>query len=388
MLLLNPPSFKVRPGVSSSLQVRGRAAILASPLQIHAYIIKVPVLKPKLREKAIRRELRFRYPGNAGEADIDYFYLSPVQDGVDGPYYRAAVFVAERGIVNQFRREKARLFPGLAFLIAGFKTLGQDQALVVLISKAWVEAASFRDGELFNYSALDRKTVLASINFFTCLSPCTRGKSYEGPVLIILKDPEEHDEYAASLSCHFKNCRISDIRDLSNNISPSKYSIYRSRYKGRKINLDLILIPIFALHGFSLLFSVLLFMSKTEVRIADLNRIYTEQQGYQRETERLLDEIAKLEKPADGLPPEQEARRIPDPYAVIAEIHRRMEGVLVHSIIIQGKRFNFEAEGPDSLRAVRNLGESPYFSSITLHQSSPSNAVGERFSVSGSIDHE
>jgi hypothetical protein len=125
--------------------------------------------------------------------------------------------------------------------------------------------------------------------------------------------------------------------------------------------------------------------AKAENRVIALKQTYDEQKSYHDEMEELVAEIKALESPNSAINPEDQ---FPDPYTLIAEIYGRIRGAQIHSIIIQGEKFSFEAEARDALHLLQELRESPYFSNITLHQTSPSAADREQFSVSGRIRHE
>jgi hypothetical protein len=173
--------------------------------------------------------------------------------------------------------------------------------------------------------------------------------------------------------------------NLSRFINPKKYSIYRRIVNGKSINRKRLAFTALSLTALALILTFSVSISKTKAKLSELNTVYSERQSRHHKAEQLLREIHELEEPPRAAPLEREGRRIPDPYAVLAESHRGTETARIHSIIIQGERFSLEAVGDDALKAVKSLAASPWFSSLTLHQSSPSDSGTERFSVSGSI---
>jgi hypothetical protein len=428
MLLVNnpalpsarPPAGPSRLSMGTPLLVRGKPALLASPLNIQTHIISIAVPKKQSREEAIRRELKFCYPGDAACADIDYFPLPPAKNGVRGGSSHFAVFTATRETGARYREKKSPLIPGIVLLLAAGtycgapipaahkgKEISANPVIAILITPLWIEIASFKNSEIIYYTALDRKTVFQNMNIIEYLYRRSEKNEQEKPLtLMILKDVDEQDDCAVLMnrkvpeilktvpentgenSCHLGfPLKIIKAGDLGGFINTGKQSIYRRPANKKTGNRNLPVFVSLSLTASALLFSFSVLISKTKTELVELNKIYSGQQSYHQKAEILTREIGELEEPPNTVIDEREGRRIPDPYAVLAEIHRHTdaEGALIHSIIIQRERFSFEAIGADSLKTVKNLAGSPYFSNLTLHQSSPSASGTERFSVSGSI---
>jgi hypothetical protein len=372
MLLVNNTIAFNKTG--SAMMMGNKAAVLLSPLEIQTDILHLPPLPQKQREIAIRRELRSRYPGNTDTADIDYFLL---------PQSRSvAVFTAEQETGLRYREKQGPVIPGLAFLLAGQRAMGKDRSQILLVTPDWIETASFIKGELTEHFAIPRKNAASPPDLFENLP----AEAESG--MIILRDQDETDDYILSLKQRYVNPRIINISDLFQEINVRKCTVFRRKNVNRfSINKKTAAsLPV--VYGLFLLLSIVILTAKAENSMAVLEQTYDENKSYHDEMEMLLAEIKALENPESGADSNQDSGMLPDPYTIVAEIHSRIRGAQIHSIIIQGEKFSFEAESQDALRLLKGLGDSPYFTNITLHQTVPLSADKEQFSVSGRIRNE
>jgi hypothetical protein len=367
LLVNNTLAFKKS---ASAMTMGNRKAILLSPGEIQTDILRLPPVPRKQREAAIRRELRSRYPGNTDTADIDWFFLSRNRKGA------AAVFTTEPETGLRYREKPGPFIPGMAFLLAGRKTAGNDCNMIVLVTADWLEAVSFVKGEIAEHLAAERKT--PPLELLDSITAKTE------PVLIILKDTDEADEYIQSLKGYYANNRIIGIPALFREINIRKCAIFSRKKRQRSFPNKKAAVFLALVYGIALLAATVIMAIKTENSITVLERAYHERKAYHDEKEKLLAEINSLENPV----PVQDTAVLLDPYALIAEIHRGIRRARVHSIIIQKGQFSFEAEGEDALRLFHNLEASPCFTNITLHQTVPVSFDREQFSVSGRIRYE
>ncbi|MDR1410845.1 MAG: hypothetical protein LBI91_01415 [Spirochaetaceae bacterium] len=380
-----PVNNAVPPGRTDSAVMPGnRPAVLLSPLEVQTDILRLPPLPRKQREKAVRRELRSLYPGNAETACVEFFPLPRNRKDPAGRMRPLAVFTAEPETGLRYREKQGPVIPGLAFLLAGGRYAGKDSDLALLLTPEWIEAASFTGGEVADYSAAGRKSSGPPPEFLEGLRPKTETEQQQ--VTIILKDTDETDDYVQSLKRRFTDHRIIGIGDLRDKINIRKYAVFRRKKTKAPLLTKKAAAFLLALYGIFLFISLELVAAKAENSAALLKQRYDERKARHDESERLLAEIEALENP--GPASGQDKAGFPDPYTVIAEINRRVRGAHFHSIIIQGERFSFEAEAPDALGLLRELERSPYFAGIVLHQTAPLSADSELFSISGSIQHE
>ncbi|MDR1128031.1 MAG: hypothetical protein LBL20_01865 [Treponema sp.] len=360
---------------------------LLSPLEVQTDILRLPPLPRKRREKAVRRELRSRYPGNADTACVEYFPLPRNRKKTADRTRPLAAFTAGPETGLRFREKQGAVIPGLAFLLAGRRSAGKDSDLALLLTPVWVEAASFTGGEIADYSAAERKNAGPPPEFLEslCPKPETETETKERQVTIILKDTDESDNYVQSLMRRFTDHRIIGIGNLYDKINTRKYAVFRQKNTKAPFLNKKAAAFLLALYGIFLLLSLEIVTAKAENSAVLLKQNYDERKAYHDESERLLAEIEALENsdpvPASG----QGNTEFPDPYAVIAEIHSRIRGARFHSIIVQGERFSFEAEAGDALGLLRELEQSPFFTGIVLHQTAPLSTDSELFSISGKI---
>jgi hypothetical protein len=368
-----------------------RSAVLLSSLEVQTDILRLPRLPRKQREKTIRRELRSRYPGNADNVDVECFPLPRSRKEREEKVRPLAVFTAEPETGLRYREKRGPVIPGLAFLLAGKTSAGKESDLILLVTPEWIDAASFAGEELADYSTIGRKSVSPPFDLLESLRAKTETEK-RGPVLIILKDTDETDDYVQSLKQRYADHLIIGIGDLYGKINMRKCAVFRRRKTVNTFpdknaeNTKKAATFLMAVYGLSLFLALAIVTAKAENNAAALKRTYDERKALHDEGETLLAEISALENSVSGSG--QNDAGFPDPYTLTAEIYRRVRGAQIHSIIIQGEKFSFEAEARDALRLIRELEQSPYFTGITLHQTMPSSADREQFSVSGRIRHE
>ncbi|MDR0451796.1 MAG: hypothetical protein LBH15_01985 [Treponema sp.] len=387
MTLLTLPALPANnaapPDRPASVVTAGKkSAVLLSPLEVQTDILHLPPLPQKQREKAVRRELRSRYPGNADTACVEYFFLPQNRKKTAGRTRPLAAFTAGPETGLRLREARGPVLPGLAFLLAGRRCAGKDSDLALLLTPEWIEAASFSGGELADYSAAGITGIKSSgppLEFLE--GPRSKTGTEDRRVTIILKDTDENADCVQSLRRHFADHRITGIGDLWDKVSIRRYAVFRRKTAGPNKKAAVLLL---AFYGVFLFLALALATARAEKSAARLGRNYDELKARHDENGRLLAEIEALENPGA----ERGKAGPPDPYAVIAEIHRRIRGANFRSITIQGERFSFEAEARDALSLFRELEQSPRFTGVTLHQTAPASADSELFSVSGRVLHE
>jgi hypothetical protein len=394
MLLVNNAVSLSKP--ASAVMAGNNPVVLLSSLDVQTDILRLPPLPGKHLDKAARRELRSRYPGNIDNADMEYFPLPRSQKEKAEKVRPLAVFTAEPETGLRYREKRGFVVPALAFLLAARGFIGKESDLILLVTPEWIDAAFFAGGELAEYSTIGRKSVSPPFDFPESLRAKTETEK-RGPVLIILKDTDETDDYVQSLKRRYADHLSCGIGDLYGKVNMRRCAVFRGKQtettfpdksaKNAK-NVKKAAAFLAAVYGVSLLLSLAIVTAKAENSAAALKRAFDERETLRSEIELLLAEIAALENPASLSGSGQNSAALPDPYTLTSEIYRRTGEARIHSIIIQGEKFSFEAEARDALRLVRELEQSPYFSGITLHQTVPLSADSEQFSVSGRIRHE
>ncbi|GHT79606.1 hypothetical protein FACS1894130_08800 [Spirochaetia bacterium] len=391
--------------VGYAVMIHNRPAVMVSPLDIQTYILQIPVLNKRRREEAIRLQLRTRYPGDAGSAEIDYFLFANHRDENNAPCHRVVVFLANKITGGGYQNKKTPLIPGIVLMLAAVKIFNpvkeknsntanlnstgktepaSKSALVMIITPDWIEAAGFKNREITGHAAAKRTGVYPPFPLLATL--CPEQDSSQTPALIILKDIPAADTYVSAICGQFMESRIIDIDDIISEINIKRSTIFRYRNTRQKVNRKWITAPLIIIQVLSLLLALHFLTVKAEDYHTVLEKTYREQTRYHEEEDKLLAEIGELENREAS--PAAEVPQLPDPYSLISEIRSRLPDVLIHSIIIQGERFNLEAEGADSIHSLNALRDSRYFFGITLHQTTPSKRGGERFSISGGIRHE
>jgi hypothetical protein len=387
MLLVNNAMSLDKP--VSAMMMGNKPVVLLSSLEVQTDILRLPRLPRKRREKTARRELRSRYPGNTENADVECFPLPQSREERAEKIRPLAVFTAEPETGLRYREKREPVVPALAFLLAARRSAGKESDLILLVTRDWVDVASFMGERLAEYFTIGRKSVLPPFEFLE--SPRIKTETEKpGSVLIILKDTDETDDYVQSLTQHYADHRIIGIGALYGKINIRKCAVFRGK-TGKPLpdkNVKKAAAFLLAVYGLSLFLSLTIVTAKAENSAAALKRTYDERKVLHDEGEILLAEIAALENPDSISGPEQNSAEFPDAYSLAAEIYGRIRGARIHLITIQGEKFSFEAEARDALRLIRELEQSPYFTGITLHQTMPSSADMERFSVSGRIRHE
>jgi hypothetical protein len=406
------------------LIIHNRPVVMVSPLDIQTYILQIPVLNQKRREETIRLQLRSHYPGDAASAEIDYFLFAKQKDESSVSCHRAVVFLKEHSAEACFptrsldlsspsdkltgaesRNKEIPLIPGIAVMLAAIDKLGHETikgsntagmnhtgnsetavkyAIIMIVTPDWIEAAGFENGEVTGHAAVKRTAVYLPSPLFEAV--CPEQDLSKISALIILKDIPAADSYVSAICGQFKESKVINIGDIIQEINIKRSAIFKYHDKQREVNSKRIIKSMIILQALSLLITLCVLTARAEDYRAALEQTYRAQTRYHEEADKLLAEIAELEN--RKAPPNEGTPRFPNPYSLISEIRTRLPDVLVHSIVIQEDRFNFEAEGADSIRSLNALRASGYFSSLILHQTIPSKRGGEQFSISGSIRNE
>jgi hypothetical protein len=383
------------------LELPGSGAILVSPRNVPAFLIRIPRLREKHREGAIRFRLRSLYPGDAAGAELDYMLLPGASPAPD---QGVLVFARDKAAAEKYRHPRKALVPGIALMILALKKYrpGKDDrksddgkgdsktddkatdkvdgsaVLVMFITPGWIEAARFEGRELRGYIAVE-KAGAAPPFFPAALS--APGESGPPPTLLILWEAGGEEPYVEALGKACGEHRVIPLGDLLPDLNVKRAAIFKPRGKpGRRSGAATVLL---LLNSISVLFSLRMLTGKAEANLAKLEGMHREMVRYQPEATAILREIGELrERAAVAAVPEKQ-----DTYALIAEIQSRLAGAWVRSFSLQKDRFSLDAEGADSLGVLEGLRGSPYLYDIVLHQAAPSSLRGESFSISGSVRH-
>jgi hypothetical protein len=377
-------------------------ALLISPLDIQAFPMNIPPLKKTDREKIIRSRLKTLYPGNPGDTVFEYALSGGKRRSGQEAQDTLMVFAADKEIYELYRRTGKSLIPGTAIMSLGAAKIKAPSKLVILLGPAWAEAIRFDSNEISGYVSAPRDTDTAGLAW---LSPLYAEAEADTLPVIIIEDPRgDHtgpgdgslggpngepgggprDGAGDELRGLFAKSVSMRIAEAAEGLNIKRARIFYGRGEGRNFNHKRLISVLLILNCASLAFSLRLVSSIRGKELVRLQEIGREQAGYAREAERLQKEIAEIR----GRLFREQAHQGPAVYAIISEIDACLSNARIRNLIIQADSFSLEAEGADSIAALRALRGSAYFSGIILHQAAPSKTGGEQFSISGKVRHE
>jgi hypothetical protein len=388
MLLVNADSFQDADQTVSlnSREFPGGRALLALPPDLQVYILEVPMLKPRRRDAVIRSQLRSRCPCDPDSAAIDYT-LGRIRREGKHSCQRVAVYAMESAVHAAYRAANKLIIPGTAVLETGYRRIPVREtrdkpALVLFLSPCRLEAARFEGGEMTRHISAEITANTLCLSLIAGLYSET--EIVDMPVLTIIQGAENDPAPTVKLRQTSVRDRFIALEDLIPAINVKKSAIFRPERKKEQRRTAMALALLFLLAGGGMLLGSLKNLSaKAETNLEALRKARTELTQYESEAERLIREIAAF-KTADAA---AAAFRDTGPYALLSEIHSRLSGAWVLSLVIEEERFSLEAEGTDSIAVVQGLGESGVFYNVALGQASPSAERGERFTITGRIRH-
>jgi cell division protein FtsB len=388
MLLVNVDSFQDS-NQTVSLNVRelpGNKALLALPPDLQVYILEVPALKPKHRDAAIRSQLRSHCPGDPDSAALDY---APGRIRRDGEHscQRVAVYAMDSAVHAAYQAANKVIIPGTAILETGYRRIPAREtrnaaALVLFLSSDRFEAARFEDGEITRH--ISAEITANTLPYSLIASLYSEAEIVDMPVLTIIQGEEDDPIPTVKLREMSAQDRFIALEDLIPAINVRKSAIFKPKRNTERRRTAMALTLLFLLAGnATLLGSLKALSAKAETQLEGLQKAWAEMTQYKPEAEKLTREIAEF-KTADAA---ALAFRDTDPYVLLGEIHSRLSGAWIRSLVIEETRFSLEAEGTDSIAIVQGLGQSGFFYNVTLSQASPSAIQGERFTITGRIKH-
>jgi hypothetical protein len=133
------------------------------------------------------------------------------------------------------------------------------------------------------------------------------------------------------------------------------------------------------LNCLSLLFSLHILSGRTRAELSQVEKQEKEQRQTLDRAKALEDEIAELLANSGSAGQDRGA----DPYGIIAGLQRGLSGGWIRSLVIQGEKFDLEAEGADSIGVLQSLQSSGLFSELSLRRASHSPIAGDQFIISG-----
>jgi hypothetical protein len=360
------------------LSILDNRAYLASPLEIPAYLLELPVLKDALLEGEIRNRLKALYPGAPESTVIDYT-LFP--GGKKAALQAALVYVCSRATGDMCRSLQRPLIPGTAIMRIALRRAGLQSALCVIATEEWVEAAFFEDARILRYGSCPAPSVPSAGPPFSFIASFVNSgeRSPAGAMLVHAGAPEERNEQTEKMLRQFFDPVITvDINEVALRGKLKRLSIFndsrrRSLARQKKITGALLL-----LNGVSLLLSLHIVSGRTKLELSRLEQQEREQRQSLDRAKALESALAELE---GGRAEDQGGRA--DPYGVIAGLQRCLSGGWIKSLVIQGNAFDLEAEGADSIGVLQSLQASGRFSGLSLRRASKSPIAGDQFAISG-----
>lgn len=368
---------------------------LVSPLDIPCLIIRIPRIKPKYRDQAIRFQLRNRYPGDLSKVSVDYL-LYPASQGEE---QQVMVFIAHSALIQAYRAAHQPLIPGLSLMTALYHrplpNAPPKAALILLHTPRWMEAARFDESGIAGHVAMDVEEAWGDLSSWFALLDTLSGEGEpaipvaELPVLALYLDGASDYPTAPAYGERFPHYQSLEGEAVIQALW-KKGKKWKKGGKREFIRKNAIFKPVsnrsrwfilaaLVIHGLSLLCSLEILRVKAERYQGLLRDSYQERMERHAEFQRRLDRIAALEKAASALPERQRT----GPYELIAEIQSQLQGGWIRGITIGEDRFDLEAEGSDAAEMASALGRSRLCSSITVHEVVPSTVAGDRFTISG-----
>ncbi|MDR1250153.1 MAG: hypothetical protein LBK63_12740 [Treponema sp.] len=358
------------------LSIFNNRAFLVSPLEISVYLLDLPDMKDELLEGEIRKRLKALYPGAPENTELDYALF---RRGNKTAFQTAAVYAGPRQTCETYRGLKRPLIPGTVLMRIGMGRAGIKTGLCVIATAEWFEAAFFEESLILRCGSCPAPS--DGLPFSFAASFINSGKAGPAEALFIRAgSTEEQNEKTEKLLLQF----FSRVTALDIGKMPAKgrlknlgiFNDSRSRSLARQKRSAAALL---FLSGVSLLLSLRGAAKQTRLELSQMEK----QEKKQRET---LDRAAALESEIAEMLTRREAedrRARIDPYGVIDDIRSCLSGGWIKSLVIQGGNFELEAEGADSIEALRSMQRSGHFGELSLRRSSISPISGDQFAISG-----
>ncbi|MDR3124249.1 MAG: hypothetical protein LBU16_10805 [Treponema sp.] len=372
------------------LSILNNRAYLVSPLEIPAYLLelsanpkgsnpRVSGLQEAPLEGEIRNRLKALYPGAPEDTVIDYT-LFPVNTKT--ATQTAVVHVSSRQTSELCRDLQRPLIPGTAIMSVAMRRAGVKTAFCVVAAEEWAEAAFFEDSRMLRHGSCPAPSSPSEGLPFSFIAPfANNGEGGPAAALFIRAgSPDEQNEETEKLLRQFFDPVMElDINAIVARGNLKRLGIFngsrrRSLERQRKSAGALLL-----LNCVSLLLSLRSVSGRTKLELAQLEQQEKEQRQTLERAKTLENEIAELlarrgEKRQDGRT---------DPYGIIAGLRNCLSGGWIKSLVIQGDKFDLEAEGADSIGVLQSLQTSGRFSELSLRRASKSPIAGDQFTISG-----
>lgn len=383
-------------GEGPVLTRKGRGVLL-SPLDIQIYITEIPRVKRRHRKAAVLYQMRSLYPADPAGAEID-FRVCPGGNN-KAPTLGVLVFAAPGETGRSYRDLGKPLIPGTALM---FRALGEartESAVVVILTRRWIEIGGFRNKTLQWRRAVSRPSgpgpiPLGELPFHELPSIDSIDQSADPagtidqarepgetpPLIIIRETPAEvlPEEWEKVLGGKFAAPRNFNLGDLAKKLNLKKEALYRPGAKPIPPHHRFFILLLILLNLGSLFFSLEKLSAQNGRVLAGLENALAEQRAAGEEAETLRREIAAYSAPGAS-------RRGQGIYGIVAALRESLGEARIRSLLIQENTFTLEAEGPDALMVLRALGESADFEEPSLRQALPSPNGGELFTLSGRI---
>lgn len=359
------------PAVGSKARERADA-LLASPLDVHAYCLDLPPLKGDALEGAVKFRLRSIHPGNPDATRVDCKPNGRARGSV-------LAFAADAAAADRYAASGLPAVPG-SVLLSLHLGARKGRGLAFLVDARWVEAAAFEDGKIVAVDAL-----AANGN---------AGADLAGLAASVL--PEGGAEFVAVVATEGASPRAGEYLEaaralgpaeavdaalLAARADPAEHALFTPK-KARPGTRAFRVLAILALDV--LLGAVYLdrLASAREAEAARAKAAYGRAKAAAAEAEAARSRIADLEAAAALAA----AARPADAYGLLAAVAEGLgPDAWVRSLSVADGSFQVEAEGGDSLRALERLQADPRLQDVKLHQAVPSPLRGEIFSVSGRL---
>jgi len=333
---------------------------------------------PRNAEDQAREYLGYRvrglYPAPAEETAFDFRLLRA------GSRTKAVVFATRRELLDRYRALGAPLVLPFSLLEATVPRLLRDGGAFVFVHPDWLEALAL-PGRKWRPEA--RSLVLP------------RGPSMTQDLTAALESLEAGDLPVRLVVSRLEAARVREavagglggsgplsVHEIEDRGRAGPASLFEpekaNRWPRWGLRIQALLFLILALGALAYVRSASSDRSRLASLEARLSLVRTEAVGAasdRRRIEALSAEGAKLE-----------ARRPVDVYRLLSELTRVLGGeIRVASLIVDGRLFQFEAEGRAALELVARLREDPWLEGVRLLQIVPSQAGLERFRLTGAF---
>jgi hypothetical protein len=358
-------------------------AFLVSPLEIPVYLLELPDMKDALLEGEIRNRLKALYPGTPEDTVIDYT-LCP--GSTKTAPRLVVVYVSSCQTGEMYRSLHRPLIPGTVIMRLALGKTGLGSGFCVIATEEWMEAAFFEGPRILRYgscaapSAPSGELPLSFIASFV-----NSGESGQAEAVFVHAgaSPEQNEKTEKMLRQFFDPVTIVGINEIPLKGKLKTLGIFNdSRRRKLKRQRRTTGVLVF-LNCLSLLFSLHIISERTRAELFQIEKQEKEQSQTLDRAKTLEGEIAELLKNSGAASKD----RGTDPYGIIAGLQQCLSGGWIKSLVIQGEKFDLEAEGSDSIGVLQSLQRSGHFGELSLRRASPSPIAGDQFVISGRAEN-